>query len=243
MRSLSDPSSERPIAPVILPDGRTVPVLVRHSGRARRLALRLDRSQQTVELVLPPGVTVGQAARFLESKRGWVIAQSSRLPQRTLLTEGASIPLLGIPHRIAAAAPGRGGAGFSIGPGVIEIGGRPEHLARRARAGLSRHALGLLRSKTGAAAARIGRTCPRVSVGDARSRWGSCAASGNIRYSWRLVFAPEAVMDYVVAHEVAHLLEMNHAPRFWAVVETLCPGHGVPRDWLKRHGAELLAIG
>ena len=78
---------------------------------------------------------------------------------------------------------------------------------------------------------------------DTKSRWGSCSSKGNLSFSWRLIFAPEEVVDYVVAHEVAHLAEMNHGPRFWRLVETLMPGYARHRRWLDRHRAELLAYG
>ena len=88
-------------------------------------------------------------------------------------------------------------------------------------------------------AAGLGRSAGRIRLADPRARWGSCTASGDLMFSWRLIMAPVDVLDYVVAHEVAHLAELNHSPRFWAVVRRLCPGYEPARDWLRRHGAEL----
>ena len=79
----------------------------------------------------------------------------------------------------------------------------------------------------------------RITLRDPRSRWGSCNAGGDLMFSWRLIMAPAAVLDYVVAHEVAHLAELNHSPHFWAVVRRLCPDHAPAREWLRRHGASL----
>ena len=94
-----------------------------------------------------------------------------------------------------------------------------------------------------ALAARLGKSVTRVGVRDPKSRWGSCSSTGGLSFSWRLVFAPEDVMDYVVAHEVSHLVHMNHGKRFWRLVERLCPGAERHRLWLNRNRAQLLRIG
>jgi predicted metal-dependent hydrolase len=88
-------------------------------------------------------------------------------------------------------------------------------------------------------AAKIGRRVTRVTLRDTRSRWGSCTAEGALMYSWRLIMAPPEVLRYVAAHEVAHLVEMNHSNRFWAVVEGLYPGWQTQRAWLRSHGGAL----
>jgi predicted metal-dependent hydrolase len=100
-----------------------------------------------------------------------------------------------------------------------------------------------LASRARRLAARIGRDVGRINVRDTKSRWGSCSGRGNLSFSWRLIFAPEPVLDYVVAHEVAHLAEMNHGPRFWRLVESLSPDSATPRAWLKRHRSRLLSYG
>ncbi len=117
------------------------------------------------------------------------------------------------------------------------------HLARRVRDHLRERARRELSTRARVLAERIERTIVRVSVRDTRTRWGSCSASGNLCFSWRLVFAPEEVLDYVVAHEVAHLVHMNHGTRFWRLVEKLCPGSDRQRVWLNRNRARLLRIG
>ncbi len=90
-------------------------------------------------------------------------------------------------------------------------------------------------------AARLGQPFGRITLRDTRGRWGSCTAAGDLMFSWRLILAPDAVLDYVAAHEVAHLAEMNHSPRFWAAVARLCPDYAAQRDWLRQHGASLMA--
>jgi predicted metal-dependent hydrolase len=117
------------------------------------------------------------------------------------------------------------------------------HLARRVRDYLVAQARSELASRARRLAARIGHNVARVSVRDTKSRWGSCSGRGNLSFSWRLILVPEPVIDYVVAHEVAHLAEMNHGPRFWRLVESLSPDSAAPRAWLKRHRNRLLSYG
>jgi|HubBroStandDraft_1064217.scaffolds.fasta_scaffold00043_6 predicted metal-dependent hydrolase len=232
-----------PIPPLDLPDGTTLPVILRPSTRARRMTLRLRASQAGLELVVPRGVALTRALAFLESRRGWVVAQAAKLPPRVPFIDGAAIPVLGVEHRLVALGPRRGVPPFSIEDGMIRVTGLAEHLARRTESGLRDHAGALLAAKTRRLAARLGRPAGKIAVGDAASRWGSCSAAGNIRYSWRLVLAPEEVLDYVVAHETAHLGEMNHSLRFWRIVETLHGPFEAERNWLKRNGARLLRYG
>jgi hypothetical protein len=229
------------IPPVTLPDGRALPVALRVSTRARRIALRLLPTGDAVELVLPRPGMLSAGLDFLETKRDWIGARATTLPTRVPFVEGAIVPILGEPHRLVALGQGR--RGFAIAEGRIEVAGAPEHVARRTRDGIKAHARRLFEEKTLAVAHGLGRMPTRVSVSEAVSRWGSCAPTGRIRYAWRLLLAPERVVDYVVAHEVAHLVELNHSPRFWRLVETLHPAWRSDRAWLKRHGGGLLAFG
>jgi len=131
----------------------------------------------------------------------------------------------------------------AIVDGEIRVRGDPMHLARRVRDYLVAQARSELASRARRLAARIGRNVARVTVRDTKSRWGSCSGRGNLSFSWRLILVPEPVIDYVVAHEVAHLAEMNHGPRFWRLVESLSPDSAAPRAWLKRHRNRLLSYG
>jgi predicted metal-dependent hydrolase len=218
------------------------PLSIRVSPRARRIALRVDAAERRLELVLPAGIPPSQGLRFLTTKRAWVVSRLEALPQRLPFEEGAVVPVLGIPHRICremdpAASP------VAIGDREIRVRGDPAHLARRVRDHLATKAGTELARRARRLAASIGRDVTRVSVRDTKSRWGSCSGTGNLSFSWRLIFTPEPVLDYVVAHEVAHLVEMNHGPRFWRLVETLSPGSAKQRAWLKRHRSELFSYG
>jgi predicted metal-dependent hydrolase len=222
--------------------GIGVPVSIRISERARRVGLRIDSAERRVELILPRGVSERTGLRFLAAKRAWVTARLDALPQRVPFVEDAIVPLLGVPHRICreldpAAPP------VSIVDNEIRVRGDPAHLGRRVRDHLVAAARAELNPRARRLAAHIGRNVARVSVRDTRSRWGSCSGQRNLSFSWRLIFAPDPVLEYVAAHEVAHLAEMNHGPRFWALVERLAPGSAGPRAWLKQNRNRLLAYG
>jgi predicted metal-dependent hydrolase len=217
-------------------------VSIRVSPRARRIALRINAAERKVELVLPPGVPQSHGLRFLATKQEWIAARLAALPQPARFAEGVIVPVLGIPHRIRRehdpAAPA-----VAIRDGEIRVRGDPAHLERRVRDHLVAMARAEFADRARPLAARIGRKLARVGVRDTKSRWGSCSGRGNLSFSWRLIFAPEPVLDYVVAHEVAHLAEMNHGPRFWRLVESLSPDSAPARAWLKRHRSRLFSYG
>jgi predicted metal-dependent hydrolase len=218
------------------------PISIRVSQRARRIALRINAAERIVELVLPRGVPASHGLRFVRSKRRWITARLKALPPRVPFADGAIVPVLGVPHRIRREI-GGSGPSVAIVDGEIRVRGDPSFVARRVRDCLIAIARTELSRRARPLAARIGRRVARISVRDTESRWGSCSERGNLSFSWRLIFAPEPVMDYVVAHEVAHLAEMNHGPRFWRLVESLSPDSAMPRAWLKRHRSRLLSYG
>jgi predicted metal-dependent hydrolase len=222
--------------------GLGAPLTIRVSSRARRLSLRVDATQRSIELVLPRRAAIETAFGFVAAHRGWIAARVAALPPVLSLGDGATIPLFGAPHRIRrvldpAAAP------VTIADGEIRVRGEPAHVPRRVRDHLIALAKRDFSARARALADRLGKSVTRVGVRDPKSRWGSCSSRGALSFSWRLVFAPEAVIEYVVAHEVAHLVEMNHSPRFWRVVASLVPDSAAPRAWLRRHRLELLAYG
>jgi hypothetical protein len=213
-------------------DGGAVPLKVRAHPRARRIALKIDHAGDAVEMVLPRRCSRGEALRFLEASRGWVDARLAKL-----------VPVMDVPHRIRAMGPIRGQGPAWIEASEIRVAGDPAFLTRRTRDFLRGLAKGELSARADKMAALLERKVKRVSVRDTVSRWGSCARDGNLSFSWRLIFAPEAVIDYVVAHEVAHLVELNHSKRFWRVVERLHPGAKAERLWLNRNRLRLMRIG
>ena len=248
--------SSAPQTPILLvdSDGTEISVPTRHSRRATRMLLRVDPARGGPELVLPDGVAADRAADFARRHIGWLRARLDRLPSRVAFADGAVIPVLGIDHRIRHRPDQRGGVwradAATEGPEMqgpeqrgpeLHVAGDPAHLPRRLTDWLKAEAKREIAPRARDHAAILERRLGRVSVRDTRSRWGSCSARGDLSFSWRLILAPEPVLDYVVAHEAAHLVEMNHSVRFWRLVERLMPDYERWRTWLKHHGARLHA--
>ena len=193
-------------------------------------------------LTAPLRMSRAIAVGFAETQAGWIAARLKRLPMRQPFVDGAELPLFGEPHSIRH-RPEMRGTVWREG-GEIHVAGRPEHLPRRLRDWLTAEMRQRLLPLVHAKAARVDRSVKRINVRDSRSRWGSCGPDATMSFSWRLVFAPPEVLDYLVAHEVAHLVHLNHGPRFWALARTLCenPIEG-PQAWLKKNGETLLQYG
>jgi hypothetical protein len=222
-------------------DTREVPLELSRHPRARRITLRLNATGDGVRLVLPRRTPLREAIDFAERNSGWILKHLEKVPARIPFTAGAVIPLLGVDHVIAHDASAR--CGVSRDGGMIRVAGLPEHLPRRVGDFLMREARAEIGSRAREKAARIDRRVNRLSLRDTRSRWGSCNSDGNLNFSWRLILAPEAVLDYVVAHEVAHLVHLNHSPRFWKLAGELSLDMAQAKAWLERHGAQLWRYG
>ncbi len=220
---------------------RRVPVRLRTNKRARRLILRIDAENGGAVVTLPPFTAHAEALDLVRRESAWLLQRLDRTPPTIPFADGVCVPLLGVDHVIRH-APGRRGVVW-LEDGTIMVAGRPEHLARRVDDWFRRQAKDRLQPLADELAGRIGRRVNRISVRDTRSRWGSCGANGNLSFCWRLVMAPEFVFDYVVAHEVAHLAERNHGPRFWSRVAELVPEVARARAWLNHHGEELHRYG
>ncbi|MBP2298266.1 M48 family metallopeptidase [Azospirillum picis] len=225
--------------------GLPMPLELRESARATRMTLRVDAGRGLVQVVVPVGVSESDARQFIGRHDGWLRARLAAMPPSLPFADGALLPYLGVEHLIRHDAALRGPT--RIEDGALLVGGQPEHLARRVRDFLVAEARRELSERARAKAAAIGARVAAVTVRDTRSRWGSCSSTGRLSFSWRLILTPEAVLDYVVGHEVAHLREMNHSPRFWALCASLTAGMNPdvdrPRAWLKANGARLLRYG
>jgi len=222
-------------------EGRAVPLRIRRNARARRLILRIDGERDGVVVTLPRHVPVEEGLDLARSKAAWIIRQLDRLAPRIPFADGAVVPVLGIDHRVRFDPAGR--KPVHCGGGEIVLTGRPEHLARRLTDWLRGEAKRLIAPRAHAKAETLGRSPAAITVRDTRSRWGSCSVDGKLSFSWRLVMAPEHVLDYVVAHEVAHLVERNHGPRFWDLAAELTNDVKSARAWLNAFGARLHRYG
>lgn len=231
---------EFPPETLVLPTGPTR-VEWRRNHRARRVSLRIDPAGGSVVVTLPMKATRKAGMALLMGQADWVADRLAKLPDAIPFIEGASVPVCGVPHRIRHVPDARGAAW--ILDDELHVTGAPEFLARRVRDFLRKEAQRRLGALTMAKAGLIGVAPKRVTVKDTRSRWGSCAPDKSLSLSWRLVMAPVFVQDYVVAHEVAHLRQMNHGPKFWALVDDLTPHTKAAIPWLRAEGARLLRIG
>jgi len=222
--------------------GETLPVTFVRNARARRASLRVDPANRRIVLTAPLRMARGTAVGFAEAQAGWIAARLGRLPERRPFVDGAEIPLFGVPHRVRHRPDARGTVWRE--DGEIHVAGRAEHLPRRLRDWLTAELRERLVPLVQAKAARAERSVKRITVRDTRSRWGSCGPDAAMSFSWRLVFAPPEVLDYLAAHEAAHLVHLNHGPRFWALARALCDGpiEG-PQAWLKKNGETLLQYG
>ena len=219
----------------VIPGDPPIDLTLRRSGRSRRISLRVSGLDGKVTLTLPHGVPEGEALAFAHEKQGWLRRQLDKRPEQQTIGMGEYLPFQGTPHRIAL-GPGRR---VVVQDGVLHVPGPETRLAPRLQAWLKTQARDRLAAASDHYAAKLGRPYARLTLRDTRSRWGSCSSNGGLMYSWRLIMAPAPVLDYVAAHEVAHLAEMNHSPAFWATVDRLYPGYEPHRRWLREHGASL----
>lgn len=222
-------------------EDRDVPLELRRHPRARRITLRLTPEGDGVRLVLPQRTSVREAVAFAERNSGWILKHLEKVPERIPFADGAVVPVLGENHVITHDPDAR--CGVLRDGGMIRVSGLAEHLPRRLGDYLKREARAEIGNRARDKAARIDKPIGRLSLRDTRSRWGSCNSNGDLNFSWRLILAPEVVLDYVVAHEVAHLAELNHSPRFWRLAGQLSADMSGAKIWLRRNSAELWRYG
>lgn len=220
---------------------REVALKLRRHARARRITLRVDPSGEAMQLVLPERASVELGLEFAESKADWIVNQLDSQPPRVPFAPGSVFPILGRPHHIRHQEDGRFGVYREAGE--VFVAGRLEHLPRRVNDFIKREAADEVSLRAHEKAERIGHKISRLSFRDMRSRWGSCSDDGRLTFSWRLIFAPDSVLDYVVAHEVAHLKILNHSNKFWALARSLTSDLEGSRKWLRRNGDQLLRYG
>ena len=212
-----------------------IEVRLRRDPRARRLILRLARDTGGPVLTVPPGLSLATARAFLNDQEAWLRGRLAARPALRRVAEGTTLPFGDGTLTLLSIAKGR----LRHDGDRLLIPGPVDALPLKAAAFLRTAARDACAVQCTQHATALHRRVARISLRDPRSRWGSCTATGEIMFSWRLVLAPAAVLDYVAAPEAAHLVEMNHGPAFWALVARLCPDFQDHRDWLRRHGPEL----
>lgn len=221
---------------------RIVPYQLKQAA-GRRLAMSID--ERGLRVGAPSRLTIAEIEAFVRSHGDWVLRKLDEFAghhahRHLRIRDGARLPVLGGEAEVRVVA----GANRVLWEGgALVLAARPDaDLGALARRGLQRRALEHFALRLGHYAARLGRPAPEFGLSSARTRWGSCSSRTGIRINWRLVHLPPHFGDYVIAHELAHLVEMNHSPRFWAVVDSLYPEWRDARAELKRRAAGIPVI-
>ena len=228
--------------------GLIAPIEVRRHPSARRLTLQVHPTRRAVVVTVPARCRLDEANTFVSRHLDWVRDKLGNLPEAIPFAPGARIPVRGVMHTLDFV--GADSSGNIVSHGLCARGGhslvvhgRREHATRRLRDWLIAEARSDLDDRVTWHSRRLGLRARRITVRDQSSRWGSCSSTGQLSFSWRLVMAPSLVLDYVAAHEVAHLAEMNHGDRFWTLVEKTMPELEEAKRWLRRNGHELHRYG
>jgi predicted metal-dependent hydrolase len=213
------------------------PYTVRRSDRARRVRVRVDPRDGSVEVVLPRRAAAREAAAAVVELRGWIARRRAEVAvtQARVAARAGTVPFLGV-DLLLTPEPGR--TRVHRRGDVLLV---PEGDARPAvERWYRRQARAEIAPRLDAAAAALDKSYTKLTIRDQRTRWGSCSSTGAMSFNWRLLLAPDAVLEYVVRHEACHLAVMDHSPRFWALMGQLMPGYELPRRWLRVHGATLV---
>ena len=225
-------------------DGRAVPLRLVVNRRAKRLIVRFDPASGELIVTAPSKSALPDALAFARTRLDWVSEQLAAAPKGTPFAPGATIPFRGAPHILDADPLSRTPVWREPGaqPRLV-VSGHPAHFARRLEDWLRAQARKHIEAQVDVYAPQLRRRVKRITIRDPRTRWGSCSAQRALSFSWRLILAPPYVLDYVVAHECAHLVEMNHGPAFWRTVERLYGSPDRAMAWLKDAGGALHAYG
>jgi len=227
-------------------DGAIYRIRLRRNRQARRYTLRIDAAAREAVLTMPARGNLKAAREFAQKHGGWIAARLARLPEAVPFADGTLVPLRGIVHRIAHRPAMRGTVWTETdGDGhlLLCVAGAPPHIDRRVADFLKREARRDLDAASRRHAHTLGVAIRRIAIRDQSSRWGSCSSTGVLSFCWRLILAPPYVLDYLAAHEVAHLVELNHSPRFWHLVERLVPDFERAKSWLDARGSDLHRYG
>lgn len=219
--------------------GIEAPITVRRRRTAKRVTLSVSRATGQIGMTLPARFRIDDARRFAEANREWLEARVDAAPPPIPYEFGMMLPFRGRYHRVQPGKRRR----VDVDQGVIRVGCDPEMLPGMLDRWLKREARKALIERSDFHATALGVTYKRIAIRDTKSRWGSCSATGTLSYSWRVILAPEGALDYLSAHEVAHLREMNHGPAFWRLVERRIPAYQSWTDWFRTEGLELHRYG
>ncbi|MGB7287592.1 MAG: SprT family zinc-dependent metalloprotease [Salaquimonas sp.] len=212
--------------------------------KSKRITLRLLPGGNGLKITMPAYVSDRELDQFLERNKNWVAARRARLPETVELSDGASIPFRGAEHRIVHLDRLRGVVEAKIirdEPSLL-VPGDPKYIQRKLLDFLKKQAREELNHAVSRYSALLNVRPKQIRITDSTSRWGSCSSTRTLSFSWRIIMAPPEVLDYLAAHEVAHLREMNHSDRFWNHVREVCPDMERQKAWLRKNGTSLHAV-
>lgn len=223
---------------------RAAPLIARVNRRAKRLILKVDPVAGEIHVTAPSKRTLPEAIRFAHERIDWIASQLTDNMRGKPFQAGMTIPYQGVDHIIIHDETLRAAARLDTKLfSAIRAGGRPEHLNRRITDWLKREARKRLTERADFYCAELGKTRRTISIRDTRTRWGSCTSDGDMSFCWRLILAPAEILDYVAAHECAHLIHLDHSPAFWRIVRELgVDARGAAR-WLNAYGPSLFTYG
>ena len=225
--------------------GQVFRIALKRVSTSRRFTLRVRAATRDVLLTMPSRSTLKSAREFAERHAAWIGVRLARLPPPIAFVEAATTPLRGVEHTIVHRPGERGVVWTEIGANgpLLCVSGDKPHIARRVIDYLKREARKDIEAAVDRHATRLGVEPRRITLRDTVSRWGSCSSTGALNFSWRLILAPPEILDYLAAHEVAHIVHMNHSPMFWKLTRRLFPETERAEAWLKTHGANLHRFG
>lgn len=219
-------------------------IRIKHSKRAKRLALRLDPKERVINLVVPNGVSMRRAHDFARYHGGWIDAVLHDLPPLIPFEHDRVIPILGADRKIDIQFDeNRKSTQIELTTDALIVRTNKEDPSPRIERFLKNLAKEKITEMVSAKALDINKPIKAISIRDTKSRWGSCSADGKLSFSWRLIFAPTLAMDYVAAHEVAHRIHMDHSKKFWALCEDLSIDYREGKYWMNQHAQELMRYG
>ena len=226
-------------------DGETYRVALKRVATSRRFTLRVRTATRDVVLTMPARSSLKAAREFAERHAAWIGTRLARLPAtgRLRTTRSHAVARRRSSHRASAGRTRRGLARVGERGPLICVSGERPHVARRVTDFLKREARKDLEAAVARHSKQLGVKPRRIVLRDTVSRWGSCSSTGGLNFSWRLILAPPFVLDYLAAHEVAHIVHMNHSALFWKLARRLHPGTDRAEMWLKVHGASLHRFG
>ena len=213
-----------------------IPLKILVNAKSKSMKLRLSKDGEAV-LVLPKGTPKFMGIQFAQKNLDWLKAQKEKIGTPRQFENGTSIELLGTAYTIEHNPAARGGA-FIEGDKLI-VTGDIIYLHRRVRDFVKKQAYAYIQQKAIQMAAQLDEKPAKITLRDTSSRWGSCSSNKNLSFCWKLALAPTFVLDYIIAHEVAHLVEMNHSDAFWAVVAKIDNNRADAGMWLRKNGAAL----